>query len=381
MMNYHKNKNTQMMHEKFFKYNFEENELPSKDDMEKLDPKKNFNDYVGKYAMRCGYSEDVLDTRKLTTFLVMKCKEAEVNISHQTLKNWLTKGLPANTARSRENVYQLCFALKMNEKQTEEFFTKAYLERPFNYKDIHEAVYFFCLKNGYSYADARRIIDKIESAEVVSNPNADNDTVQIGERLGEFTTEDELLRYITENRSGFAIQNQSAIEKIKELEKRCMEIAQKENEITNNSDEKNISIDKLLKVIYGYPTRAKEYSKKSISKSNFPKLVKRNWIQREHFDQIFNEKKKASYDVIRRVLIMLTFYDCVAHAIVDNPKSLEFGIFDEVTNVIDSELITCGYMPLYWLNPFDWVIGYCAASPNPLSTLRDLIEEYYLKRS
>ncbi len=199
MNDYQNNDATQLVEGKFFEYDFEENEFPGKEYMDSLNTVTTFNEYVAIHANRCGYSEDVPDTGNLATFLAAKCKEAGVNISRQTLVNWLTKGLPANTASGRENVYRLCFALNMNGQQTREFFLKAYLERPFNYKDIHEAVYFFCMNNGYSYSDAIRIIEKIEAEEIVSNPYADSVTEQIGEHLSKFTTEDELLQYISEN--------------------------------------------------------------------------------------------------------------------------------------------------------------------------------------
>ncbi len=381
MNDYQNNDATQLVEGKFFEYDFEENEFPGKEYMDSLNTVTTFNEYVAIHANRCGYSEDVPDTGNLATFLAAKCKEAGVNISRQTLVNWLTKGLPANTASGRENVYRLCFALNMNGQQTREFFLKAYLERPFNYKDIHEAVYFFCMNNGYSYSDAIRIIEKIEAEEIVSNPYADSVTEQIGEHLSKFTTEDELLQYISENRSGFAIQNQSATERIDQLIESCKVIASKEYAISYNSGEEISvnNIDELLNVIYGYSARAtvdaKPVFKKSISKSNFPELIKRNWPQREQFAQIL-EKRTASFDVIRRALIMLTFYDFAANATVN--KALEYGIFDEFTDEMNTVLADCGYVQLYWRNPFDWMIGYCAMSLNPLGTLRDLIEEYYL---
>ena len=374
---------TQLLENNFFTYNFydENNNLPGKEAMEALDPLATFFEYMHTHAVHCGYVGDIDDIGALASFVSKKCKEAGVNISRQTLVNWLTKGLPANTAGGRENVYRLCFALQMDAQQTREFFLKAYLERPFNYKDIHEAVYFFCLNNGHTYSDAKKIIETIESSSSKENPYADNITERIGERLSEITTEDELLKYVTENRSGFSIQNQSATEKIEALVERCKAVAPKEYAI-NVYNEKSITvsnIDELLSVIYGYSARATINStlvhKKSISKSNFPDLVKRNWPQREQFAQIL-EKKNASYDVIRRALIMLTFYDFAANATVNH--ALECGIFDEFVDEMNTVLADCGYVQLYWRNPFDWMIGYCAMSPNPLGTLRDLIEEYYL---
>ena len=371
---------TRLVESRYFEYDFESDPFPGKEDMDALDSVFLFFEYTLKYATACGYSGEE-DTSKLASFLSEKCKEAQVNISRQTLVNWLTKGLPANTVAGRENVYRLCFALRLDANQTKVFFLKAYLERPFNYKNIHEAVYFFCLNNGENYLTAQELIAEIEAAPLKVNPNADCITEQIGSKLSEIKSADELKRYMIENLSGFVEQNKTATEKIDSLVDSCKKVAPKEFAITY-PHEKEITVsnvDELLNVIYDYAARATENSKpiykKSISKSNFPELIKRNWPQREQFAQIL-EKKTASYDVIRRALIMLTFYDFAANATVNH--ALEYGIFDEFTDEMNTVLAECGYVQLYWRNPFDWMIGYCAMSPNPLMTLRSLIDEYYL---
>ena len=130
---------TRLVEGKFFEYDFENSEFPGKADMEAMDSVSTFSEYVCTYAVRCGYAGSPEDLGALASFVFEKCKSANVNISRQTLVNWLTKGLPANTAGGRENVYRLCFALEMDAQQTREFFLKAYLERPYNYKNIHEA--------------------------------------------------------------------------------------------------------------------------------------------------------------------------------------------------------------------------------------------------
>lgn len=375
------NEATCMVEGCFFGYDFETEELPGKEDMEKIDATAIFTEYVLMHAKRCGYQETGSDTGKLVSFIKHKCDESGVVISRQNIANWLTKGIPGSAAKARDNVYRLCFALRMDLQQTMEFFLKAYLERPFNYKDIREAVYFFCFRKGLTYADAKRLIERVESMPLMENPYADNVTEWIGERLRGIETEEELVRYLTENRSGFSIQNQSATNKIKELIEDCKKIAPKEYVLNCNGD-KEIrvdNIDELLHVIYGYSARAtsegKKIYSKSISKSKFPALVSQNWPQREQFQQILY-KGTASYDTIRRALVMLTFYEFTANAAVHH--ALEDGIFEEFTDEMNRVLSECGYVQLYWRNPFDWIIGYCAMAPNPLDTLRDLIEEYYL---
>ena len=394
MNDIYSNEATCMVENRFYEYNFEEEELPCKEDMEKLDARAVFAEYALLHARRCGYDGDGLDMGKLAAFLKKKCDEAAVGVERKKfIEDWLTKGI---IGKSRENVYRLCFALQMDLTQTAEFFMKAYLERPFNYKDIREAVYSFCIRKGLSYTDAQRIIECVEATPLRENPNADHITAIIGEKLHEIETEDELIRYLTVNKSGFAEQNQSAIQKIEELIESCKKVAPKEYAINCFAEKPVVveNVDELLKVIYGYAARASEVKrdgdktvldekgkpilesvhKKSINKSNFPKLVKQNWPQREQFQQI--HKGTASYDVLRRALIILNFYDFSANATVKN--ALEYGVFDEFVDEMNNVLSGCGYAQLYWRNPFDWMIGYCAMAPNPLYALRDLIEEYFL---
>lgn len=395
------NEATEYVYGAYFSYDFDTETLPQIEDMEAMDTVSTFCEYVYIHTVRCGYTGDRSNNKELAMFVTKKCNDACITLgsgTKATIERWLKKGLPANTADGRDNVYKLCFALGMNAQQTVEFFLKAYLERPFNYKNISEAVYFFCMKNDLTYTDATRIIAAVERNDVIPNPYADNVTEQIGLRLAEIEEEADLVKYLVENRSGFLIQNQAATDRIGELVQSCSEIAPKEYTIYYPY-EKEISvnnIDELLSVIYGYSARATEKAKaiykKTISKSNFPELIKRNWPQREQFQQIL-DKKNASYDVIRRALIMLIFYDFYANAVVAEKEAEEArrktgkaekiacvadGLFDEFEVEANTILAECGYVQLYWRNPFDWMIGYCAMSPEPLRTLRNLIIEYYL---
>lgn len=403
------NKATEFVYGGLFGYNFEDQDIPGKEDMEKLNCVSNFAEYVYKHAARCGYNGDSADIAKIAEFVANLCSKASVELgsgTKKTIERWLKNGLPSNDANGRENIYRLCFALKMNGYQTVEFFLKAYMERPFNYKNIHEAVYFFCMNNNLTYKDAVRIISEVEHSSEIENPYADNVTEQIGAHIATLQDEAALVKYLVENWSGFQTHNQTATEKIRQLVKHCMLIAPKEYEaayeskvVVKNEDDSKIVVkneDDLLQVIYGYAARAKEENqnvhKKSISKSNFPDLVKRNWPQREQFQQIL-QKGTASYDTIRRALIMLVFYDFFASAVVAQKEAehqqkltgremstpaVENGLFDEFETEANTILSECGYVQLYWRNPYDWMIGYCAQALDPIGQLRDLIEEYYL---
>ena len=369
---------TQYAYGEMFNYDFAKVDLPGREYFDNVDDHSPFVEGVTARACSLGYQTDA----DLIDFLLKLCKDAGVALSRQTLTNWISKGAPASGESGRENVYKLCFALKMNAEQTAEFFLKAYFERPFNYKNLHEAIYFFCMNTGLAYADATRIIEKVESMQVIENPAAQSITQEIGATLQSLHTEDELVAFLQQNRSGFAVQNKTATDRIKRLLEECYRLA------TQLEEKKVSNVDELLDAIYGYNARAtfgqkdadgKSIStpvyKKSISKSAFPELIKRNWPDRERFAQILN-KKTASYDVIRKALIMLRFY--YFFATLECRKLSVMDRHDEFVDAMDMDLDECGYIQLYWRNPYDWMFGYCSCADNPLRELKGLIQEYYL---
>ena len=344
-MGYTHNDETQFAENTIFEMDFDYRDVPGKEYIESLNTITNFYDYTLKYAKKCGYQGNDDDADALAKFIFKQSEEKRLELSFITLKNWLKKAPPSSNQNGRENVYKLCFALGLNAHQTGEFFLKAYLERPFNYKNIHEDVYYFCLNNGLSYADAKCIIDKINTIPYLHNPDALDDTEQIGKDIESIKSEEELIKYLCENRSGFSVQNKKATEKILQLISECKRLAEMEYGITYSYEDsiKVESIDELLDVIYNYSARATENGekiyKKSISKSKFPSYIKENFPQREQFKNI--EKGTASFDVIRKALIMLQFYCYFSDAIINQADNLEQGLFDDFVTETNSVLSEC----------------------------------------
>lgn len=359
--------------------------------IESLDEVKTFYEYVYFYAHKKGFKGEESDADGLAKFVFECGNERNVTLSSlNTLKNWLKKAPPSGSQQGREKVYALCFALGLDASKAEEFFLKAYLERPFNYKNINEAVYFFCLKNKLPYSKAKEMIQKIEAKPDVENKDAEQVTEQVGLAISKMNSEDELIKYLVENRSAFEkTQNQTAIAKIKELYEECKELAIKEHKRLHINDNISVkSIDDLLEAITGYNARAtyegKKVYKTSISKSKLPAAVRKNFPQREQFKQIEqfkqNEKDTASFDVIRKFLIMLKFYHFFANALIENAEELEKNsFFREFVDETNEVLAKCGYVQLYLRNPYDAVFAYCAyGAANPLDEFKNVIYEFYL---
>ena len=412
---------TQLAFDKFFELPEDDN-VPAIEYIQNLDEVTVFKDACVKKILSLSPELDVSDNEKIINFMLQAFKEKNIEAEEKTIRRWIIKTKDIPESYNRETVYKICFALSMNEKEAEEFFLKGYLERAFNFKNINESVYYFCLKNGLPYSEAQEIINEIEQKDDIDNPNADSISAIIAVNIDSIQDKNELIDYIVKNRSGFVRQNTTAIEIIKKLLPKCYEVAtldntfeknalnmDKKKQEKNNNDEngknkKNTentetnktypvtNEDELLAVIYGYSARATENREnvfqRSISDKNaskFPLLIKRNFPQREQLKNLLNGK--ASNDVIRKALIMFNFYYFFAEAKFGseaNKKSskeiseYENGAFDEFVDEMNGILEECGFVQLYWRNPFDWFIGYCAEATNPLYRLKDIIYDLYL---
>ena len=178
------------------------------------------------------------------------------------------------------------------------------------------------------------------------------------------------------------MQNKTSTEKIMELFKECKSLAEEEQKFYSGKKISVKNIDELLTVITGYFARetanGEKIFKKSISskESKLPALIKKNFPQREQFKQI--EKGTASFDVIRKFLIMLNFYHFFADALINQVDAFEEGLYDEFVDETNAVLAECGYVQLYWRNPYDWIFGYCAFAINPLEEFRSVIDTFYL---
>lgn len=353
-----------------------------------------FRDACLKKIKSLGYNGETTDNDNIAVFILKCFEEKSIDVKEKTIKRWISKteDTPENTSADRETIYKICFALSMNEKETEEFFVKGYLERAFNFKSVNESVYYFCLKNNLSYHEACEIIGEIEGRENIVNPDAECMSAIIADSVDSINNRTALVEYIVKNKEGFIRQNSTAIEKINELLHRCYTVATAEMQHFDKDKKEIKNEDELLEVIYGYAARATQNGenifKRSISDktaSKFPLLIKRNFPQREQLKNI--SKEKASNDVVRKALIMLNFYYFFTEAQYgDGSKRLseekiqtfENGLFDEFVDEMNAILELCGYVQLYWRNPFDWLIGFCAEASNPVDKLRDIIDELYL---
>lgn len=304
-------------------------------------------------------------------------REAGTGISEKTLKNWLDgKNNPQGSANARNNMYKICFMLKMNYEETAKFFTRVYLAKPFNFRDISECVYAFCLRKGLSFQKAMEMLEAIEIGARQQEPNAFKSTSDLRMDITSFQTEEELVSYLTKNYSSFQINSQTAREIIDHLTELCKECILEEKDrygtVVNDLKGKIISADDILSVILdNQVTQAAErpVNKRTIKQdSYFTEVAKLNFPKKQEYIKILNDQGAQSLEAIRKLMILLQFYvfwckctDCSAK------ESFEEYIYDA-----NFYLNKAGYGDLYFRNPYDGLFIYAAVSHNPLDSFRDL---------
>ena len=339
-----------------------------------------FKNGIVKRINELGYQGDEDDWSKIADFVLAKFKEHNIPILDLDINNWLNGKAPNDSEQSRPNVYKLCFALEMNANQTEEFFLKNYLCRPFKYKKAEEAVYYFCLNSGRTYEEAKELLIKIENIPKLKS-GEDIETRLMEIPLSNIKTEEDFLIFMENHRYDELEYESTVIKYINSLVEECQKLAKVNSkrslliEIFDYEEEK-------LTVFDAEKGRNRTFG---ISNSLLPAAVKRNFPRKQSFTQI--NANTASDDTCRKMLVMLFFYKYYTLAKQEREDDIKKGLvertldlsdyFDEFEIALDQLLEKCGYVQTYWKNPFDRFILLCAKQRNPLKELKALLELYY----
>lgn len=354
-------------------------------EIENYDIQKAFREGVIGRICELGYTGDICDITRIVNFVHDKFKEHNVEIKKKDedctrvdIKNWLSGKAPNDSEQSRPNVYRLCFALEMDAEQTKVFFLKNYLCRPFNLKKADEAIYYFCLNTGRNYSKAIELIDKVEKLpKELEHEEIETRLMEIP--LSEILSEEDFLLYMYNHRYDKDEQHETVAKEIESLIDDCKRLSN----VKSN--------DALLENLLGYNERnitvwdEKRGREKNfgISNSELPNVIKRNFPRPITFSQI--KSRKATDDTYRKMLIILCFfkyYTSLKNAMLKNgvrEKNLDLSdSFDEFEIVLDQILEKCGYVQVYWRNPFDRFILLCAKQTNPLEELKAILDINYV---
>lgn len=302
------------------------------------------------------------------------CEKTGVSVgdiaSTNTLKSWFKGGpRPKKGEDSRRSMFALAFVLELNPVEAAELFHKVYLDRAFDYRNANEIIYYFCLNNKKSWADAKRLI---EAANDFNSERTDHTvyTSQMKADVDSFTDENELLLYLENHAHNLEKSNVSAKKNLSELIESAKNTAKEEAEQPEYAEtfrgSDRDSLNFTYEVISSLSVSGDKGTKTLFKNARLPKEIKNRFPEATTLS-----KKEPTYEELRKLIILLFSY---TYWYKIQWTSIDADIDDYIAQ-INVYLTDSGFSPMYYGNPFDWMFLYCALSERPLDVFRGLLAE------
>ena len=290
--------------------------------------------------------------------------------SDGTLRNWFDKGTSRKKGDdTRRHMFALAFSLRLSVDDTKKLFHKIFLDRAFNYRSEREVIYYFCLKNNKTWADAKRMIAEVENMAIETSDHTQLTNV-IVQNVDVMSDEKMLLAYIRENGYNFEKNSVNASKIFNRYLSEAKNWAK--DEISRYALEhqnkwiKNLSNNTLYETITGLNITGKKGTKTVFSNANLPKEIKTRFPEAASFG-----KKHLTSEEYRKIIILLFSYGFWYQVQLEE---IDGGI-DDYTDELNNILFDCNYSGLYYGNPFDWLFLFCTQAEQPLDLFRELLAE------
>lgn len=395
---------------------------------------RSFGKGLGFFLMSHGYTGDENNGDEKAAYLASRFRQAGIK-TPRNMKRWFQEpeeGTMGGAAgASRETAYQICFAFQLSADETQDFFRRIYFKRGFDLHNEEELVYFYALNHKLSYAEARRIIERLPVIDGKGKADSEGDlchTASILEDTEAFETAEELIAYIRENREKFGYRNVTAYEFIHKLwaeiaseeglaiqEKRRLydpyypELAKEAEEDGEGAEGKTGSRETQIRQETGISRKGRKKRAEDslweiyrqilgltgadvnrLGTDRSLKLVLREnellhpfaedcFPDRNGLTKILN-REHVSYETIRKIMILLVFYKFwVSLALKKGSYFVEGGYAERWVSTADHYLTDAGYPPLYAGNPFDWIIMHASVGECPLVTFREYMRKVFYR--
>lgn len=320
---------------------------------------------------------DSTDRKTLVQALNEACGNTGVDLSEiasdGTLRNWFDKGTSRKKDDdTRQHMFALAFVLRLSVDDTKKLFHKIFLDRAFNYSNEKEVIYYFCLKNNKTWADAKRMIAEVESMTIDTSDHTQLTNV-IVQNVDTMSDEKVLLEYIRENEHNFEKNSVMAQRTLKKYLSKAKPFAKEEIEKAKEYDPKyyqgkwkSLSTNALYEIIIGASITGSKGTKTVFNNSILPKEIKNRFPEAATFG-----KKNLTAEEYRKAIIMLFSY-CFWYQAQSSDKNFEF---DDYFDALNGILNDCNFSQIYYGNPYDWMFSFCALSERSLDTFRGLLAE------
>lgn len=332
------------------------------------------------------------DRKTMVQALNEACEKNGVGLSeiasNGTLRNWFDKDKrPKKGEDSRFSMFALAFALRLSVEETKDLFHKIFLDRAFNYRNEKEVIYYFCLKNNKTWADAKRMIAEVENMTIDTSDHTQLTNV-IVDNINAMSDENILLEYIRENGHNFEKNSVTAKEKFSYYLEQAKKLA-KEEVSAIRKDEEDMLVDEygnekrgkksysgkwvnsfsnnfLYEIITGIGVEGDKGTKTVFKNATLPKEIKQRFPEAITFGK--EDMKSEEY---RKVIVLLFSY-CFWYKV--QYLSIDFD-YDDYIEELDNILFSCNFSKLYPGNPFDWLFLFCSQDDCPLAVFRGILSE------
>ena len=347
-----------------------------------------FSESMDAFLTEHGYKGSLKDTDAKVAFIRAAFERAGMTPPRE-VRAWYDSGQPVR----RETVFQICFAFGLGISGTDDFFQRFYTrERSFDCHRIPEAVWYFCMKRGYAYADAQEILKEIPEppeegdAETVT-------TASIRAELDGLADREELLGYLTGNIGKFSVGKVTAYRAIRRMwaetagpeglliRERRRFASQLDDPATGKeeplpSGEAGVrEWDALLGILQLPKDSVKTLHTDRSLKPVLAELhadVQDSFPDRQGIGLILRGGK-VSYERVRKWLVLLAFYTFWAkRALKKGDYAKAPGDEKRCLASMDQHLMDAGYPALYVGNPYDWLFLYAAHDEEPLKVFRGI---------
>lgn len=268
--------------------------------------------------------------------------------------------IPEGVRRSK--LFQLFFALHMNNEEAYTFLTKYSGQQRYNYRSPEEAVALFCFSNEEynSYSEYLRIMEEFirRDSETKISAEADNDYTLFAEQaFGEgIRTEEELYKFLLDNRANFGEFSKTAHAEYMKLYNKALEYTFTEN------------AEQLAEVMVQMPAKHE--------KSDLPASITSKPMISDRINQLKN--KKAAVE--RKDLLFMKFfvfyqkdeYDFEEY--MKNGTTSSFETFEAECNLM---LKRCGFSELSPLNKFENLLLMSFFADRPYEIFEQIVEFSY----
>ena len=352
-----------------------------------------FSVSITEFISEHGYQGDASDIDAKVAFIRAAFTKADMDAPRE-VREWFTLQQPIK----RDTVFQICFAFSLDGGETDEFFRRIYTkERSFNCHLIQEAIYYFCLNNGLTWADALNIQSRVPlTGKNAGGCNAVY-TGSIVAELNDLESKEALIDWLNENIDKFVpYGNVTAYETIRRLWRQTAGtdglLIQEQGQLSSILDDDAIGKRNVFRTdrdgikLYDAYLGILQLDKRSVKKLRTDRTVKPileklhkdaqdSFPDRQGIDLILRDEH-VSYERVRKWLVLLAFYTYWAKkAISRGDYEAMTGDADRCISEMNLYLIDCGYPDLYVGNPYDWIFFYAAKDDEPLRTFRYIWNE------